>query len=202
MADVRASSYEDPGPVKPAAPYPIGPPPAAAPRPRWLLPAAAAGLVLLGAAVALAVALPVTLTNRPLRGRGYEPLDVAGPAAAATRPGVDRTYFLAADPVEWDFVPSGSNLCKGAPFTEDQALYVTAGAGRKFKKALFREYTDGTFTVGGSRSGGSGGKRGSCGVGSARAPQRGQQWGDRDRDLDRPPRRRRRRPPRPSGCRQ
>ncbi|GBF99637.1 multicopper ferroxidase [Raphidocelis subcapitata] len=125
---------------EPVKALPAAPPPH---RPRWLLPAAAAGLVTLGAAIALAVALPITL--RPMAARRFEPLDVGAGDAAAAAPGVDRTYYLAADDVEWDYAPSGSNMCKGTPFGEHEALYVSTGKGTKYTKALFHEYTDATF---------------------------------------------------------
>lgn len=126
-------------------------PPVQPARPRWLLPVAAGALVLLGAGVALAVALPITM-RRPLRSTAYEPLS---PDKAAALAGIDRTYYVAADVVDWDYAPSGQNLCKGINFTEPEQLYAVKGAGRKYKKALFREYTDGSFQVGwwgGSRS--------------------------------------------------
>ncbi|KAI8463551.1 MAG: multicopper ferroxidase [Monoraphidium minutum] len=130
---------------------PVKPPAGAAPRarPRWVVPAAAGALVLLGAAVALAVALPITLRPRGRGARGYAPLDGARDGSlsrsADVAPGAQRVYYLAADPVQWDYAPSGRNLCKGRPFDEDESLYVTAGKGRVFRKALFRQYTDDTF---------------------------------------------------------
>jgi hypothetical protein len=126
--------------------------PAHAPRcatPRWLVPAAL--LVLLAAAVALAIALPVALKRRAQSNRAYQPLADAradGSVPDQMLAGAERTYYVAADPVEWDYAPSGRNLCKGKDFDKEEQLYVQAGAGRKFQKAVFREYTDNTFKVG------------------------------------------------------
>lgn len=113
-------------------------------RRRWLVPAAAAGLVILGAGLALSVALPITL-RRPMGTRGYEQLAVGGGASAPE--GVERAYFLATDPAVWDYAPAGRDVCKGRPFGEAEALYITAGKGTKYKKALFREYADAGFQV-------------------------------------------------------
>jgi manganese oxidase len=89
--------------------------------------------------------------------------DSAGPAAAAadkpsvhrshratpaSRP-VTRTYYIAADEVMWDYAPTGMNLTEGRPFNDDEKLYMEVGKtviGRKVKKAIYRGYTDGTFT--------------------------------------------------------
>jgi manganese oxidase len=52
-----------------------------------------------------------------------------------------KIYYIAADEVMWDYLPHGSNLA-GLPAAENE------GAGRqtKFRKAIYREYTDATFT--------------------------------------------------------
>jgi hypothetical protein len=118
-------------------------------RPRWLVPVAAGAAVLLAIGVALAIALPISLRRARLS-RGYESLaDARGELDARLPPGVERTYYLAADPIDWDYAPSGRNLCKGKEFGEEEELYISKGVGRKFKKAVFREYTDDTFKVGG-----------------------------------------------------
>ena len=61
-----------------------------------------------------------------------------------------RTYYIAADPVEWDYAPSNRNLLFDKEFEEEEAFFVQAGdyrAGKVFKKAIYREYTDETFTT-------------------------------------------------------
>ena len=64
--------------------------------------------------------------------------------------GVTRTYYIAADEVVWDYAPSGANAAEGRAFNEAEKPWMEAGphvAGRKAKKALYREYTDATFTT-------------------------------------------------------
>jgi hephaestin len=63
---------------------------------------------------------------------------------------VTRTYYVAADKVAWDYAPTGSNQITGQPFGETENTFVQSGPnriGRVYKKALFREYTDGSFTT-------------------------------------------------------
>ena len=65
-----------------------------------------------------------------------------------TVPPTTRTYYIAADDVEWDYAPTGTNLTEGRPFNEDEKAFMEAGPtviGRKAKKAIYREYTDATF---------------------------------------------------------
>lgn len=61
----------------------------------------------------------------------------------------DRVYYIAADPVVWDDVPSGKNLISGEPFTAHEETLVKAGKhnfSSQFKKALYREYVDASFS--------------------------------------------------------
>ena len=53
-----------------------------------------------------------------------------------------RTYYIAADEVMWNYLPHGSNLA-GLPSPENE------GPPRQaiFRKAIYREYTDATFTT-------------------------------------------------------
>ena len=63
--------------------------------------------------------------------------------------GVTRTYFIAADEVVWDYAPLGFNNITGEPFDDAANVFVQNGPdriGSKYLKALYREYTDGTFT--------------------------------------------------------
>lgn len=119
----------------------VDPPPSTARGRRWVVPAAAAALVLLGAGLALAISLPLSLRGRG-GARGFEPLSASG---AGEPDGVERTFYIAADVVDWDYAPAGKNLCKGTPFGEKEAPYVSQGAGKRFRKALFREYADASF---------------------------------------------------------
>lgn len=62
--------------------------------------------------------------------------------------GVTRTYFIAADKVEWDYAPSGTNVIAGRPFNEDEKAFMEPGPtviGRRQKKAIYREYADESF---------------------------------------------------------
>ena len=59
-----------------------------------------------------------------------------------------RTYFVAADEVDWDYGPTGKNGITGAPFSGMSARYMEPGPGRigrVWHKAIYREYTDSTF---------------------------------------------------------
>ena len=61
-----------------------------------------------------------------------------------------HTYYVAADEVEWDYAPSGMNSLTGEPFGEEEDEWVKSGSdriGKKYKKALYQEYTDATFTT-------------------------------------------------------
>jgi FtsP/CotA-like multicopper oxidase with cupredoxin domain len=70
-------------------------------------------------------------------------------APAGTAP-MTRVYYVAADEVEWDYAPSGMNQMTGKPFDEFEQPWMEPGphhTGRKALKALYREYTDSTFTT-------------------------------------------------------
>lgn len=59
-----------------------------------------------------------------------------------------RTYYVAADEVEWDYVPGGVNRITGLPLGAPEAIWTARGPdriGRVYRKALYREYTDETF---------------------------------------------------------
>ena len=72
------------------------------------------------------------------------------PASEAEETGQVRTYYIAADPVVWDYAPTNRNLIMDTEFGEVEAPAVQSGdyrIGKVFKKALYREYTDETFTT-------------------------------------------------------
>src|SRR5579863_1963784 len=53
-----------------------------------------------------------------------------------------RIYYIAADEVEWDYAPSGTNLIEDRPFNEDEKAFMEPGPtviGRKLKKAVYQE---------------------------------------------------------------
>jgi FtsP/CotA-like multicopper oxidase with cupredoxin domain len=59
-----------------------------------------------------------------------------------------RTYYIAADLVNWNYAPQGRNLITGKPFTDEENVFVQRGpqrVGSTYRKALFREYADATF---------------------------------------------------------
>jgi hypothetical protein len=67
-----------------------------------------------------------------------------GPLAPQT-----RTYYVAADEVEWDYAPTGINQITGQPFDDVANVFVQNGPdriGRVYMKAQYCEYTDATFT--------------------------------------------------------
>ena len=72
---------------------------------------------------------------------------IVPPAACQTRaerPAVSRLriYYIAADDVQWDYAPRGRNLT-GTPGSENEAGPTPT----TYKKAVYHEYTDGTFSA-------------------------------------------------------
>lgn len=58
-----------------------------------------------------------------------------------------RTYYIAADPVSWDYVPGGHDGITGKPYA-DTAFFTNAPArpvSTVYRKVLYRAYTDSTF---------------------------------------------------------
>ncbi|HYL61637.1 MAG TPA: multicopper oxidase domain-containing protein, partial [Candidatus Methylomirabilis sp.] len=69
---------------------------------------------------------------------------------AQSTPGKVRTYYVAADEVNWDYAPSGRDEAMGHAFDEVEKPYVESGPhriGREYKKAIYREYTDASFST-------------------------------------------------------
>ena len=59
-----------------------------------------------------------------------------------------RTYYIAADEVEWNYAPTGKNQITGQPFDEDASVFTKQGddrIGSTYIKSLYRAYTDATF---------------------------------------------------------
>ena len=70
-------------------------------------------------------------------------------ASFADRTCQTRVYYVAADEVNWDYAPSGRDEAMGMEFDAIAKGYAEPGPhqiGRINKKAIYREYTDGTFT--------------------------------------------------------
>lgn len=80
---------------------------------------------------------------------------VAACGAGMTQPaaggkGQTRVYYIAADEVVWDYAPTGMNQAEGRPFDDVEKKWMEPGkhvTGRKAKKAIYREYTDSSFTT-------------------------------------------------------
>ncbi len=73
---------------------------------------------------------------------------VAAYAAPAPK-GKIRTYYVAADEVAWNYAPSGRDEAMGMPFDSIEKTFTQSGPhqiGSVYKKAIYREYTDATFT--------------------------------------------------------
>jgi FtsP/CotA-like multicopper oxidase with cupredoxin domain len=65
-------------------------------------------------------------------------------------PSRTRVYFIAADEVEWDYAPQGKNMITGQPFGAVENVSVGNAPdriGRVYLKAVYREYTDSSFTT-------------------------------------------------------
>lgn len=60
-----------------------------------------------------------------------------------------RAYYVAADEAQWDYAPEGRDVAMNHPFDAVEKVYTESGPnhiGRVYKKAIYREYTDATFT--------------------------------------------------------
>ena len=71
-------------------------------------------------------------------------------AAWAQAPlGTVRTYYVAADEVDWDYMPGGLNKMAGGKPEGYAKFYANGGTnviGRVYRKAMYLEYTDATFS--------------------------------------------------------
>src|SRR5579872_2944425 len=68
--------------------------------------------------------------------------------SSASTSGMVRTYYIAADEVNWDYAPSNIDMVSGKPFDADQRVYTARGPhaiGKVYRKVVYREYTDATF---------------------------------------------------------
>lgn len=71
------------------------------------------------------------------------------PMVFGQTPGKTRTYYIAADEVDWDYAPGGVNKMMGMKFEGYSKTFVEKGPhriGTVYRKAIYREYTDDTFT--------------------------------------------------------
>jgi FtsP/CotA-like multicopper oxidase with cupredoxin domain len=74
-------------------------------------------------------------------------------AASDTKPsspsGKTHNHYIAADEVEWDYAPGGMNKMMGMKFEGYPNVFVEQGPhriGKVYRKAIYREYTDESFT--------------------------------------------------------
>jgi len=70
-------------------------------------------------------------------------------AAASQHTGKTRIYYVAADEVTWNYAPSGRDEAMGMSFDAIARSFTQSGPhqiGSVYKKAIYREYTDATFT--------------------------------------------------------
>src|ERR1035441_10084759 len=89
----------------------------------------------------LAAALIAVVMTFPAEG-------IAQPSQTGSESKV-RTYYVAADEVEWDYAPGGINKMMGMKFEGNSKVFTERGPhriGTVYRKALYREYTDATFT--------------------------------------------------------
>ncbi|MBD1541908.1 multicopper oxidase domain-containing protein [Arthrobacter sp. IA7] len=94
------------------------------------------GTILLGILAALA---PLLFSSGPA---------TAKVSAAVTYVPQTRTYYIAANEVEWNYAPSGKNQITGEPFDEDASVFTKQGPdriGSTYIKSLYQAYTDTTF---------------------------------------------------------
>src|SRR6185437_15693571 len=60
-------------------------------------------------------------------------------------------YYIAADEVLWDYAPSyPNNPITGVSFTKEESVFLRHAGdriGRKYLKAVYREYTGASFTT-------------------------------------------------------
>jgi FtsP/CotA-like multicopper oxidase with cupredoxin domain len=75
---------------------------------------------------------------------------VRSQAASAVTVGKTRTYYVAADEVQWDYTPSGRDEAMGMEFDDVGKAFTESGPhriGHVYKKAVYHGYTDATFST-------------------------------------------------------
>ncbi|KAG2501398.1 hypothetical protein HYH03_001185 [Edaphochlamys debaryana] len=64
--------------------------------------------------------------------------------------GRTRTYFVQAEPIDWDYAPQGYVNCTHTDLAAAAAARLSHGPntiGSRYRKAVYREYTDASFTT-------------------------------------------------------
>src|SRR3954463_12456583 len=98
-------------------------------------------------ALCMAVAAVLAACGTQVGAQAHHHHHGISPAAATS--GQLRTYYIAADEVAWDYAPHDRNDISGQPFTTDEQVFTKQGPnriGHIYWKALYRGYTDATFT--------------------------------------------------------
>jgi hephaestin len=69
-------------------------------------------------------------------------------APAPTPDGTTRTYYIAAEEIDWNYIPDGKDMMMTRafdPYARVFTEHATDRIGCTYHKAVFREYTDDTF---------------------------------------------------------
>jgi manganese oxidase len=81
-------------------------------------------------------------------GAGLVALALVGLTASADQTGAVRTYYIAADEIDWNYLPTRMDGMMGMKPNGYAKLYTQHGhgyIGSVYRKAIYREYTDATF---------------------------------------------------------
>ena len=73
----------------------------------------------------------------------------ATPSNSLSQTGKIHTHYIAADELDWDYAPDGVNKMMGMKFDGYAKVFTERGPhriGTVYRKALYREYTDDTFS--------------------------------------------------------
>ena len=71
-------------------------------------------------------------------------------AAGGGTGGKVRTYYIAAEELVWDYAPADSNVIAGRAYSDIDKLFTARGSdriGHVYKKAVYKGYTDSTFST-------------------------------------------------------
>ncbi|HSJ85615.1 MAG TPA: multicopper oxidase domain-containing protein [Anaerolineales bacterium] len=105
-------------------------------------------LTLMGIVLILGVTFGLIFMSPTIHAHGIESNSASQPNPKAS--GTTRTYYIAADEVEWDYAPSGINQITGEEFDDDANVFVANAAdriGKVYLKSQYREYTDVSFST-------------------------------------------------------
>lgn len=77
----------------------------------------------------------------------YATLLIVATLASAVHAAQLVEHFIAAEYVQWDFAPSGMDLCHGTPLDDDASkTWTTTGVGTRYRKARFLAYANGDWS--------------------------------------------------------